>query len=425
VEDYVPASGTLTMLPGSTNQTILVTIRGDAVYEGPEAFSLVLSSPANASLDDPVGLGAILDDDDAELTRYDIGTVPSPRYAGVPFPLTVTARDGLDRVVSTFAGAVRLSGFPDQAPVILGTDTREWKYPVNAFFHDSRLQVIYPASQLGQTGTISALTLAVQTPPGQVLNRWTVRMKHTPLTRFATPAWETNGWTTVYSRDLRVAGPGGALCFLDTPFEYNGTDNLMVDFSFDNASYSSDGACLCSATPETRSVYFESDSAFGDPLTWSAATAPPPLATNLVPNLRLLIGPGLNVTPSVLGPFVNGVWTGDVTVAEPVAAMRLRVADMTDRQTLSSVFAVEPDPDPAVSPTAVRITAVALEQANARIRFMSGSGHRYRVEWTDDPGAGRWFLVADQCPGTGAEVQIIDRGGGRQPRRFYRITVLP
>lgn len=442
LEDYMPASGTLSIPPGTTSQVVAVSIRGDRFYEGAEAFSLVLSTPYNCTLADPVGLAAILDDDEAELARYELHLGPGPFRAGAPFPLTVTARDGLDRVVEDFSGAVRLSGFPDLPGVDLGTGNRSWKYPLNAFFHDARLQVIYPAGDIAQTGTISAITLPVESAPGQILHHWTVRMKHTPLARYTTAAWETDGWTTVHARDLLVPGAGGMLCFLDTPFAYDGTDNLMVDFSFNNDSYTADGACVASATPEPRSAFFESDSAFGDPLGWSAATAPPPLITNLAPNLRMLIGPPVSIAPARLEPFTRGVWSGTVAVADPVPVMRLRVEDADRRQGLSAAFGVEPPPpaapdalaspnqSPAASPplpgaTRVRITAVRLEPHRVVLRFASARGQRYRVEWADDPGAGPWTLLADALRGTGAELEIADAESRLRPRRFYRVSVLP
>ena len=48
--DYTGGSGTLTFAPGDVSETISVTVLGDDLDEGSEAFSVGLSAPGNASL---------------------------------------------------------------------------------------------------------------------------------------------------------------------------------------------------------------------------------------------------------------------------------------------------------------------------------------------------------------------------------------
>jgi aryl-phospho-beta-D-glucosidase BglC (GH1 family) len=57
--DYQSASGSVTFAPGETTKTVTVTILADALTEGNETFFLRLSSPVNATLLDPEGLGTI------------------------------------------------------------------------------------------------------------------------------------------------------------------------------------------------------------------------------------------------------------------------------------------------------------------------------------------------------------------------------
>ncbi|MBI4663155.1 MAG: immunoglobulin domain-containing protein [Verrucomicrobia bacterium] len=61
--DYQSASGTLTFLPGETNQTIIVQIIGDTVVEPDESFSVSLSNAVNASIARGQASGTILNDD--------------------------------------------------------------------------------------------------------------------------------------------------------------------------------------------------------------------------------------------------------------------------------------------------------------------------------------------------------------------------
>ena len=62
-EDYLAASGTLTIPAGQTTAEIVIDIVSDEVQESDEGFSVVLSDPFNAIFIDGDGAGTILDDD--------------------------------------------------------------------------------------------------------------------------------------------------------------------------------------------------------------------------------------------------------------------------------------------------------------------------------------------------------------------------
>src|SRR6185503_17940195 len=139
------------------------------------------------------------------------------------------------------------------------------QFPMGTYFHDQRLQVIYTSADLGEASRITALAPLVQTPPGQTLERWTIRMKHSGLSRFDQPIWE-QGWTTVYQNNESVIQGEWVKFQFTQPFEYNGVDNLLVDFSFNNSTYTVDGKCDITSTSDLRALFFRTDSAYGDPL---------------------------------------------------------------------------------------------------------------------------------------------------------------
>ena len=62
--DYTAASGRLTFTAGETAKTISVATLDDTVQEAEEGFTVVLSNPEGASLDDDTGAGTITDDDE-------------------------------------------------------------------------------------------------------------------------------------------------------------------------------------------------------------------------------------------------------------------------------------------------------------------------------------------------------------------------
>src|SRR5207247_901717 len=61
--DYTAQTGHLTFDPGATTQTITVVVLDDSTVESDETFAVTLSGAVNASIDDAVGTGRILDND--------------------------------------------------------------------------------------------------------------------------------------------------------------------------------------------------------------------------------------------------------------------------------------------------------------------------------------------------------------------------
>lgn len=61
--DYTAARGRLTFTPGETRKTIHVAIVGDTTFEMDETFTVLLSSPVNATIADGSATGTIQNDD--------------------------------------------------------------------------------------------------------------------------------------------------------------------------------------------------------------------------------------------------------------------------------------------------------------------------------------------------------------------------
>ena len=185
--------------------------------------------------------------------------------------------------------------------IAIGSGTSVWAYPMYTYYHDSRTQVIYLASEIGSEGTITALGLDVATVPGQIMNNWTIRMKHTTMSSYSTASLDATGWTIVYQGNEPIGITGWRTFNFSTPFEYNGSDNLLVDFSHNNTSYSTYGMCRSSAPGGTRSAYARSDSGYGDPLNWSGTTSPTVYGTTSIPNVKLTICQETSPTVNISG----------------------------------------------------------------------------------------------------------------------------
>jgi uncharacterized repeat protein (TIGR01451 family) len=423
-KDYVPASGTLTFPPGVTNLEIIVPIIGDKVPETNETFYVALNNIVNADVSRPLGTCTILDNGRASLDHFKFSVVPSPQQAGQSFPVTISALDAWDRPFTDFNGLVSIRAISSLETFLIGTGKVASPNPFAASFHDNRTEIIYTTNELLQAGNITAISLQVATPPGQTLSNWTIRMKHTGLAAFhLPPAWESEGWVTVYQRDQNIEAAGWATFFLDTPFSFNGSNNVLVDFSFNNDSYSSDGLCQSTETKVPRVIFARTDSAFGDPLDWSGIGAPPPRVTDQVPNTQFVIESTVAVSPATAGSFVQGTWTGAFTIQQAATNIFLRAIDQEGHAGTGNLFAV--DSSLAQSAISSRITSIQLLNRGVAISFTSVPGHRYVLETTANLVSGTWKSIQSTVTGTGSTLEIIDPDVGLSGDRFYRIREIP
>jgi len=185
--------------------------------------------------------------------------------------------------------------------IIIGTGTSNASYPLSTSYLNARTQVIYFSSEIGIAKQLTGLGLYVSTKPGQTLNNFTIRLKHTNLTTFTTSStWESSGWTTVYQSNQVISVTGWMMFSFTTPFVYNGTQNLMVDISFENPSYTYDGQCRISSSGSTRSITKGTNGNYENPLTWSERAPIPALSIGF-PNIRLKYNGTIVTVPHASG----------------------------------------------------------------------------------------------------------------------------
>jgi extracellular elastinolytic metalloproteinase len=77
VQDYAPASGTLSFAAGSTTRTLSVLVNGDTVVEAAETFAVNLSNAVNALVGDGQGMATILNDDGGTNTAPTVTAITS------------------------------------------------------------------------------------------------------------------------------------------------------------------------------------------------------------------------------------------------------------------------------------------------------------------------------------------------------------
>ena len=304
-----------------------------------------------------------------------------------------------------------LKGVLPAEPITIGAGVSTWGYPMMTYYHDARTQVIYLDSEIGSAMSITALALDVSVIPlgwgDSVMSNWTIRVQHTPLSSYTNASWEGSGWTTVYQNNETITSTGWVTFDFTTPFDYNGTDNLMVDFSFNNSSYSSEGFCSCSTPGGNRSLSFRIDSDYGDPLTWSGASDPAPaLYSTNVPNIRLSGEDTVAISPLVSGSFVSGVWNGDVTVLEQATGMYLNANDASGHVGDSNPFDIRRTATLQIQSahgTAAPVPGIYTNVYNTVLtNTVSGS----EINGTTQYVCTGW-VMSGNAPGTGAGTNVV------------------
>jgi hypothetical protein len=328
---------------GTYNLKVLFSVSGTGVP------GILSSGPFTATFTIP---------ESPALDTFAWSTISSPQAVDVPFLATLTAKDQFGDTFADFASTANLGAYVVSTGSV-GAGSTGWIYPLSTYYHDARAQVIYLQSELGGATGLHGLALDVSTTPGQTMNNFTIRMKHTALSSHSSASWEgpASGWTTVYQGNATVSATGWAWFEFSEPFAYNGTDNLMVDFSFNNTTYSTDGQVRATTGAAGRALVARFDSTEGDPLGWSGSS-PAPTSTNQVPNIRLLKEQEVAMSPSATTSFTNGTWAGMITMQEPAAAVFLRAASGAALGD-SALFDVEgePPPPPPAAPASVWASA--------------------------------------------------------------------
>jgi uncharacterized repeat protein (TIGR01451 family) len=409
--DYVETYGTLVFAPGVTNLTVTASVLGDTIAEPTKQFFLNLVNILNGVLVRGRATATILDNDISALDHFTLDAMPSISYMGELLPFTVTARDSSGAVASSFNDSVTLLALAAPRTVMVASNKTTWPLPLGTSFHDARVQSIYLANEIGGGGRILGLALDIETAPGQMLSNFTIRLRHTPNERYFGNAWETSGWTTNYRRDVSVVSTGWTHFAFSEPFDYNGRDNLMVDFSFDNSSFTSDGLCYSTGTPSARSLYLRTDSAYGKPIDWIVNTPPGVLASR-VPNVQLFLGNNVPNTVSVSNGFAGGVWTGSTRLFAPGSNVVLRAIDAAGHFGDSAPFAIVP----------LRVTSVTRASGTVSVNFATLPGRDYLVEASTNVLTG-WSKVSSVIPGDGNTVQFTLPAAGAQ--QFYRVRLAP
>ena len=152
-------------------------------------------------------------------------------------------------------------------PITIGTGTStSYTLPFNNFYRNSWSEMIYPASLIDESGLITSIAFHVSDVPSSnyPFNTLTIYMgTSSDSVHTSNSSWLPMSDLTEVFSDMNVSSPtdtGWLTIELDTPFQYNGTENLVIVASKTMPTYTSALKFHYTTGPSGCSLYRQNDS---------------------------------------------------------------------------------------------------------------------------------------------------------------------
>jgi hypothetical protein len=134
----------------------------------------------------------------------------------------------------------------------IGTGTTTTGYPFYTYYMDSRTDMIYTASEISSAGgvpgaLIQKIGFNVVSAAAQPMNGFQIKIQHT--TNNSITGFTSTGWNTVFSGVYSVPGTGQQYITLQSPFVWNGSNNLLIEICFNNSSWTSNTTVSAFSAP--------------------------------------------------------------------------------------------------------------------------------------------------------------------------------
>lgn len=328
-----PASGILA--PGDTAM-VTVTISAAGAYLLDTTYRSTLTFTTNDGLQSKVSVPVDMRIT-PPVTSFRWAGLPARPLVNAPNSVTLTALNAQGQTVADYDGVAGLGSTLTANRDVGSKGAVLTSDPFGLGSKTTRTQMIYLQSEVGSAALLQGLAIDMAVLPSLYYRHInvTVRLKHT--TKRSTSemgAFESDGWTTVFSSSATLDVLGWNRLPFSRPFAYNGTDHLMVDITTTASYYGSYSRAYGRTTSPARVLTLSTSNNYGDPLKWTLA----PWGSPVLPNLRFEVSD--SVLPARTGRFVNGVWTGDVTITQVQKDQRLIAVD-GDAMSYSPYFNVE------------------------------------------------------------------------------------
>lgn len=201
---------------------------------------------------------------------------------------------------------------PNEVEIFDAAYTGVWRPPFDTSRNKARLLCLFRADEIGRDGLITALAVRVESSPGIPLSNFTIRLQHT--TASSVPAWPAGGWATAFVGQVQGLVTGWHYFAFQTPFAYDGSRHLLVDFSFNNVKREAAPLGFTRKVLKTGSRSRLAVSNTGNPLTW---TTPAGTTTNALPAVRFALAhTNMPSTNLLLNPDFEAGPTGEDNVPD-------------------------------------------------------------------------------------------------------------
>jgi len=214
-------------------------------------------------------------------TTYTITGLTSGTQYDVMLYSNCPESDTLTLSFTTRAYVDCLQPGPEPSEISVGTSITEYYVPVSNFYKYCYTQQIFTADEIDSTHTPTVITgLAFQYGYTTAMTSKTdvkLYLAHRSTSTFAS----TTDWTPISSATLVYEGnlnctSGWNTFTFDTPFSYNGTDNLVVIIDDNSYAYNGTAYVFNAHTPGSSSnyvsMYYQNDSSNPDPANPPAGT---------------------------------------------------------------------------------------------------------------------------------------------------------
>jgi len=308
-EDYQFKKGVLIIPAGETNQCIAVPVNGDTQVESDEVFYVGLLNPVNAVIGQPDrGVITIRNDDGlpGQLYRFVWSPIAFTQQVNHPFGVTLTALDYFGNVATDFQGVADLFGYGSQAtapaPVI--------GQPASGGFLSGNFSVGYVFRPLTNITVTHVMNLG-----GTVVSLWTDAGQL--LSSVSVPS--SGQWA-------RTALPQAVVLQAGQRYRISVFSGNTRMYYGNQLSYGSGAVAIVQHL-------------FG------AGSGLPQSSFNKQPLVDFeyqAVGPEapLPISPTTTGNFINGVWSGYVSVQQPAALARLLAVGRQGHSGQSGYFLV-------------------------------------------------------------------------------------
>ncbi|MCK4655188.1 MAG: hypothetical protein KAU01_12170, partial [Candidatus Cloacimonetes bacterium] len=263
--------------------------------------------------------------------------------------------------------------------------------PFGTYYHDGQNQYLFTASELSAAGLvagdISTVGWNIASAAAQIMNGFNIELKHTTAT--SVTGFET-GFTNCYSGTWTASAGWNDISF-STPFNWDGTSNLLVKICFDNTSYTSNSTCYYDTYPAMNGwAYNDNTSGCTDPYEGSIDNRPQIRFTGSTFNWLTLNGGS-----SVIGSIDPGSPDDVLTVLFDTVPDSLTEGIYEANIEITSN---DPDEPSIIVPVTLTVSQQLDPPANVQIQL---NGSSIQLSWDAVSGATSYKVYSSNDPYTG------------------------